>query len=90
LAGRDGKKLKTDGRLQHLDTMRQAFEPLNELGAGEHLRVQTDQSIEQSLQYILSAGYKLLKQQLPDTLRLSHSKRSRNFNDEPFAEKPRT
>lgn len=90
LAEREGKKLKTDGRSQHLEAMCQAFEPLNELRPGTHLQVQTDQSIEQSLQYILSAAYKLLKQQLPDTLRLSHSKRSRNPNDVPSAEKFRT
>jgi predicted kinase len=86
LAGREGKKLTTDGRLQHLEAMCKAFEPLNELGAGAHLQVQTDQSIERGLQYILSAAYKLLKQQLPDTLGFSHSKRSKNPNDAPSAE----
>jgi predicted kinase len=63
LTEREGKKLKTDGRLQHLEAMYQAFEPLTELEVDTHLQVETDHPLEQNLQYIFSTAYKFLRQQ---------------------------
>jgi predicted kinase len=63
LAGRESKQLKTDGRLQHLEALRQAFEPLTELEASNHLRVETDQALLQCLQHVFSGAYDLLRQQ---------------------------
>jgi len=67
LARRKEKASITDARLRHLEAMRQAFEPLTDLEADTYLQVETDQPLEQSLQYILPADYKLLKQQAHDT-----------------------
>jgi predicted kinase len=64
LARRRGRKLITDARLQHLKAMRQAFEPFTELEADPYLRVETDQPLEQSLQYIFSHAYCQLAQKV--------------------------
>jgi predicted kinase len=66
LAKRRGKKLITDARLQHLEAQRQAFEPFTELEDDTHLQVETDHALEQNLQDIFPAAYKLLKQQAHD------------------------
>jgi predicted kinase len=71
LAKRRGRKLPTDARLRHLEALRQAFEPLTELEADTHLQVETGPPLEQNLQYIFSAAYKLLRQQAHDTQALN-------------------
>jgi predicted kinase len=63
LAKRRGRKLVSDARLQHLEAQRQRHEPLSELVAANHLKVETDQPLQQSLQEVFSTAYVLLGEQ---------------------------
>jgi aminoglycoside phosphotransferase family enzyme/predicted kinase len=65
----------SDARLKHLETQRQAFEPLDELGEDLHLQVSTGQPLQQSLQQIFAAAYLLQGKQT----RASQSARVRNI-----------
>jgi len=49
----------SDARLQHLPEMIKAFEPLDELPAEIHLRIDTEKPFERSLQELLTEGYGL-------------------------------
>jgi aminoglycoside phosphotransferase family enzyme/predicted kinase len=79
LAKRRGKKLITDARLQHLEAQRQVFEPLTELEDDTRVQVETDHPLEENLQYIFSAAYKVLKKQAHDTQTLNCFKMVEEF-----------
>jgi aminoglycoside phosphotransferase family enzyme/predicted kinase len=63
LSAREGQKSTSDARLEHLEYQRQTFEPLSEVPENSHLRLNTDQALEQCVQQILSGWYVLQRQQ---------------------------
>jgi aminoglycoside phosphotransferase family enzyme/predicted kinase len=60
LSNREYKPSVSDARLQHLEAQRQTFEPLNELPTANHLKVKTDQPLQEILQEVFSTAYVLL------------------------------
>ena len=67
LRAREEKKSTSDARLKHLEFQRRAFEPLGELPGNIHLRINTDQPLEQCVHQILSGWYLSQRQQAGDT-----------------------
>ncbi|MGA1791789.1 MAG: AAA family ATPase [bacterium] len=59
---------ESDARLHHLERIRAAFEPLDEIRDEMHILVHTDRPIEESLQQILSQDYDRLARQTEKTI----------------------
>jgi len=57
LKAREGMPGISDARLQHLDEMVRAFEPLREIHKEAHLRISTDLPFDRCFKEILSKGY---------------------------------
>jgi len=67
LSEREEQKSTSDARLEHLESQRQAFEPLGEVPGNTHLRLDTDQPLQQCVCQILSRWYALQRQQAGTT-----------------------
>lgn len=60
----------SDARLRHFDQIKERFEPLGEVRDDMHIRVDTEKSLEESMEHILSQDYVLECLQTADALKV--------------------
>ena len=60
----------SDARIQHLQQIKERFEPLNEVRDEMHISVDTEKSLEESMEYILSRDYVLECLQTADAMKV--------------------